>query len=126
MIGNMTADPEIKETGGGSKLAVFSIAINEFWGGEKQVSYFDVKAWGKTAEIIEKYTKKGSQIGIDGRNRQERWQDQAGNNRSKVVIIAEKIDLLSKPDKQNNQGNMSPQDFQNQYGGQEINNDLPF
>ena len=59
-----------------------------------EVSYFTVLIWGKTAENLKPYLKKGTQICVKGFLKQERWTDQQGNNKNRVVIVSEQIQLL--------------------------------
>lgn len=96
LIGRMTADAEVRDLPSGIKVARFTVAVNEFVKGEERANFFDVTAFGKTADIIAQYAGKGSQIGIDGSLRQERWDAQDGQKRSKVVVVAQRIDLLSR------------------------------
>lgn len=58
------------------------------------VSYFDIVIWGKMAESLKKFVAKGKRIGMSGQLVQDRWIDQNGNNRSKVYIVAEEVQLL--------------------------------
>jgi single-strand DNA-binding protein len=75
-----------------------SLAVNEKYtaGGEKKefVSFFEVTVWGKIGEVLNQYLKKGKQIAVDGKLRQERWNDKEGQSRSKIKVIAENIQLL--------------------------------
>lgn len=66
---------------------------------EDVASFFDVVIWGKTAENLKPYLNKGKQIAIVGHLMQDRWKDQNGNNRSKVYIVAEEVQLLGGNDK---------------------------
>ena len=92
LIGRLTADPEMRYLESGKAIASFSIAITRT---RDESDFFDVQAWDKTAEVIVQYCKKGSQIGIEGRLKQERWKDRdSGNNRSKVIIVANRIELI--------------------------------
>jgi single-strand DNA-binding protein len=96
LIGRLTADPEVRYFESGKAIATFSIAITRT---RDESDFFDVQAWEKTAEVIAQYCKKGSQIGIEGRLKQERWKDRdSGNNRSKVLVIATRIELLGAKD----------------------------
>ena len=91
----LATDVELKYLSDGTAVANFSVAK----GGKKKdsVSFFDVVAWGKTAENCSQYIGKGTQIAIDGELDQDRWQNQEGQNRSKVKIIAQRVQFLSKP-----------------------------
>lgn len=99
IIGRLTRDPELKYIQSGSAVANFSIATNKIYtttSGDKkeEVSYFDCVAWGKMGEILAEYCQKGRRIAIEGRLQQRRWDDQDGNKRSKVEIIADNIQFL--------------------------------
>lgn len=94
ITGNLTADPEIRATGSGMLVAKFTVAVNEFYKGEKQSHFFNVTAFGKTAEVLRDWTKKGSSIGVDGRLTQNRWETKEGQKRSMVEIVANRIELM--------------------------------
>ncbi len=95
--GNLTKDPELAYTPKGTPVCRFSIATNRFYKQEeeyqKEVSYFDVTVWAKQAEICSEYLKKGRGVRVVGRLKQDRWQNQEGDNRSKVLIIAEHVEF---------------------------------
>lgn len=101
IIGRLTRDAELKFTAAGMAIATFSIAVNrsvkkgEAW--EDEASFFDVTLWNKLAESLAKHLTKGKQIAVVGSLRQDRWQDQEGKPRSKVVISAETVQLLGSP-----------------------------
>ena len=98
-IGHLTRDEELKYTPGGMAIGNVSIAINrrvkkgQEWVDE--ANYFDVVIFGKQAESLKRFLTKGKQIAVDGFLKQERWQDQqTGQTRSAVKIIANDIQLL--------------------------------
>lgn len=97
LVGRLTRDSELKYTNTGTAIAKFSIAVNrrkrsgDQWTDE--VSYFDIVLWGKTAESLNQYLLKGKQIGVSGELRQNRW-EQDGQNRSKVEVVANNVQLL--------------------------------
>ena len=99
-IGRLTRDPELKQTPSGTSVCNFSIANNRSYssGGEtkEQTNFFDCIAWSKLGEIIAEHCKKGQMIGIDGRLDQRRWDDDNGNKRSKIGIVVENFQFLSK------------------------------
>ena len=113
LIGRLTRDAELKYTSGGQAVCKFSIAVNrrkkngDQW--EDEANFFDIVVWGRQGESLHTYLKKGKMVGIDGELRQDRWQ-QDGQNRSKVEIITNYLQLLggSSGDRQNN--NTSPGD----------------
>ena len=97
LIGRLTRDAELKYTNTGFAVSKLSIAVNRRKksdaGWTEEVSYFDVVLWGKVAEALNQYLIKGKQIAVDGELRQNRW-EQDGQNRSKVEISANNIQLL--------------------------------
>ena len=114
LIGRLTRDAELKYTAGGQAVCKFSIAVNrrkksgDQW--EDEANFFDIVLWGKQGESLQSYLVKGKMIGVDGELRQDRWQ-QDGQNRSKVEIIANYIQLLGggggdRNDRQNYQSSL--------------------
>ncbi|MEE8423861.1 MAG: single-stranded DNA-binding protein [Thermodesulfobacteriota bacterium] len=103
LVGNLTKTPEAVGQGS-TTICNFSLAINrKYKSGDEQkeeVSYFDVVAFGKQADVILQFLAKGSQVLIDGRLQQQRWDDkETGIGRSKVVIVAERVQFLDKKPK---------------------------
>ena len=93
LIGNITADPELKQTQSGTSVCSFSIAINRYSKepDAKKVDFFTVVAWQAKAEFVSRYFKKGSGIVIVGRLENREWTDKQGNKRISTEIIAEEI-----------------------------------
>jgi single-strand DNA-binding protein len=95
--GNLTRDPELKSTPKGTPVCSFSVASNRFYKQDeeyqKEVSFFDVETWAKLAESCAEYLEKGRGVRVVGRLKQDRWQDQEGNPRSKVKIVAEHVEF---------------------------------
>ncbi|MDR2398458.1 MAG: single-stranded DNA-binding protein [Spirochaetaceae bacterium] len=97
LIGRLTRDAELKYTTSGQAVSKFSIAVNrrrkngEQWVDE--ANFFDVVLWGRQGESLNQYLVKGKLIGVDGELRQDRW-EQDGQNRSKVEIVANNLQLL--------------------------------
>jgi single-strand DNA-binding protein len=99
LIGRLTRDPELKYIQSGTAVANFTIANNRTYttnSGEKKedVSYLDCLAWGKMGEIITQYMQKGRRIAVEGRLQQRRWEDQEGNKKSKIEIVADNVQFL--------------------------------
>lgn len=91
-IGRLTKDVEITTTSAGKNIGKVSIAIPRRFkdgNGKRETDFFDLVAFGKTAEFMKNYFHGGSMIGISGRLQQERWSSPEGQNRSKVSIIVE-------------------------------------
>lgn len=108
IVGHLTRDPELKTLQSGTSVCDLGVAVNERvksgdqW--EDRASFFDVTAYGGQAEAIAKFLSKGRQVAIAGRLRQERWQNQQGENRSRVKIIASEVQFVGgRPDGQGQQ-----------------------
>lgn len=89
IAGKLTADPKLAVTSNGTQVAEFSVAVNN----RDAVSYFDCRAFGKTAEFVCKYFRKASSICIDGSLRQERW-TKDGAQRSAVRVVADQVHFV--------------------------------
>lgn len=99
IIGNVTADIEVKYTPSGSAVCNFDVATNDTWkdkDGNKQErpEYHKVVAWGKLAEICGEYLVKGKQVYIEGRIQTDQWEDKEGNKRYTTKIIASTMQML--------------------------------
>ena len=99
IIGNLTRDPEIKNTPTGQTVASFSVATNFVWNdasGQKQerVEFHNVVAWRRLAEICGQYLKKGSKVYIEGRLQTRDWTGQDGVKRYRTEIITENMIML--------------------------------
>jgi len=146
LVGRLTRDAEVKFTVGGQAVCKFSIAVNrrkkngDQW--EDEANFFDIVVWGRQGESLQQYLLKGKMVGVDGELRQDRWQ-QDGQNRSKIEIIANYVQLLGggggSSDRQNFQNaprdssyNDAPRENSNDgsYGGSPKENsftdDIPF
>lgn len=96
--GNITREPEFKETPHGFKVCKIPLAVNRYYKnaageGIEEVSYFDIEAFGKIAEYCESRTQKGRGLRVVGRLKQDRWKTEEGKNTSRVSIIAEHIEF---------------------------------
>ena len=101
LIGHAGQEPEIKTFGEGKKVANLTIATNDSYKNEKgekveQTEWHKVTAWGKTAEIIEKYVTKGKEIAIEGKLTHRSYDDKDGNKRYITEVVANDILLLGK------------------------------
>lgn len=100
LIGNLTRDPEIKYTPKGTAIADIGLAVNRNYttdNGEKreEVTFIDVTLWGRTAEIVGEYCKKGRPLFVEGRLQLDTWDDkQTGQKRSKLKVVGDNIQLL--------------------------------
>lgn len=100
-IGRLTRDAELRYTPNGTAVASFSIAVsNQYGSGDNKresVSYFDCVSWAKLAEITAEYGKKGTRVAVEGRLEQKRWDSPDGKKMSKIEIVVENLQLLSRP-----------------------------
>jgi single-strand DNA-binding protein len=96
--GNVVRDPELHTTPKGTAICQFSVAVNRWFKTqgdqvEKEVSFFDVTAWGKLGEQVQEKGNKGRGVRVVGRLKQERWIDTNGKQCSKVLVIAEHVEF---------------------------------
>ncbi len=102
LIGNLTRDPELKAIPSGNKVCTFSLATNRTYKdaqGQRQekTDYHNIVVWGKTAENVAQYMKKGSQILVEGRMETRSWDDAATNTKKyRTEIIADTVQFGSK------------------------------
>lgn len=100
LMGNLTRDPETRNTPNGQSVTNFSLAVNRTWKGadgqqNEDVSYIDCVAWGKPGEIIAQYLGKGRAILVSGRLDQRSWEDkESGGKRSKVEVVVEDFNFV--------------------------------
>ena len=119
IVGRLTRDMTLTYTSGGMAIGKFSLAVNrkkksgEQWIDE--ASFFDVTCFGKTAENLKQYMTKGKQVGVDGSLHQDRWQDDSGQTRSRVVINADNIQLLGGGTEPAPSRQTEPQGFQDDF-----------
>lgn len=113
LIGNVGQDPEIRYTGdvnNGAKVATFRLATTERYRDrngnlQEHTEWHNIVVWRNTADVVEKYVKKGTQVYIEGRIRTRSWDDQTGNKRYVTEIVADTLQLLGRrPDGQSPQG----------------------
>lgn len=95
--GNVVRQAEMTEPSKGFKVCKFPLAVNRFikssnGDASEEVSFFEIEAYGKMAEICEKYGNKGRGVRVVGRLKQNRWKDAEGKNFNKVFIVAEHVE----------------------------------
>ena len=100
LMGNLTRDPELRYTPKGTAIAKIGLAVNRVWtneAGEKkeEVTFVDVDVFGRTAENVGQYMRKGRPIMVEGRLKLDQWDDkQTGAKRSKLGVVAETVQFL--------------------------------
>ena len=100
MIGRLTRDPELKQTSGGKNLCSFAIAVDKRMkptDGSPSADFFNIKAWGNTAEFVSNYLAKGRLVAVDGRLETRKYTDSTGNNREITEIVADNVQGLDRP-----------------------------
>ena len=102
LMGNLTRDIELKYVTGDNAVANIGIAVNRRFkarDGEwrDETTFVDCEAWGRTAETMSKYLNKGRPVFIEGRLKLDQWQDNSGNNRSKLRVVVENFQFVDSP-----------------------------
>ena len=114
LVGNVGQDPEVRYTGdatNGAKVASLRLATTERYRDrngnlQEHTEWHSIVAWRNTADVIEKYVRKGTQLYIEGRLRTRSWDDQNGNKRYTTEIMADTLQLLGR--KSDNPASMNP------------------
>ncbi len=97
LMGRLTRDPEMRTTTTGKSIANFSLAVDR-GGQDDQADFFDITAWEKLGELANQYLSKGRRCLVQGRLRQDSWDDkETGKKRSKVEVVATDITFLDAP-----------------------------
>lgn len=101
LIGHVGNEPEIKNFGEGKKLAIVNLATSEIYKNDKgekveQTEWHRITAWGKQAEIIEKYVSKGKEIAVDGKLTHRSYDDKNGEKRFMTEVVVNELLLLGK------------------------------
>lgn len=115
LIGRLVRDPERRTTTSGADIWSFTLAVNR---NKEEVDFFDIKATGKTGDLVHLYLEKGFITGVTGTLRQERWEKE-GKPQSRIVVWADRLELLPNKDR-----TVKPQDPTDDF--QEIQEELPF
>jgi single-strand DNA-binding protein len=101
ITGNLTRDPELRETAGGMAILKLGIAVNDRrknpqsgeW--EEVPNFFDVVVFGKRGESLSRFLNKGSKIAVEGKLRWSQWETPDGDKRSKVEIVADDVEFMT-------------------------------
>ena len=125
LIGNLTRDPQLRYTPNERAVCEFGMAVNRKWKSQsgqdgEEVLYVEVVAWGRQAETLDKYMKKGRPIFVEGRLTLDQWESKQGEKRSKIRVTLENFQFLggrqgtgtggaNRPDQQ---GDQKPDDYQ--------------
>ena len=120
LIGNVGQDPEVRYTGdvnNGTKVATLRVATTERYRDrsgnlQEHTEWHSIVVWRNTADVVEKYVKKGTQVYIEGRLRSRSWDDQNGNKRYVTEIVADTLQLLGRRPEGQQQGGYQQQGYQ--------------
>ena len=110
LAGNLTRDPELKQTNTGQAVSDLGLAINERYrnrDGEEveRTCFADVVVWGKQAEACQQYLVKGAPLLVEGTLQQDRWETEDGQKHNKIRIRALRVQFLNRPESANGNGN---------------------
>ncbi|WP_437194307.1 single-stranded DNA-binding protein [Planctomicrobium sp. SH527] len=101
LVGNLTRDPEVKYTTGGTAIAEIGLAVSRTWFDQKsnerkeETTFVDITLWGRQAEVAGEYLSKGRPVLIEGRLQLDTWDDrESGKKRSKLKVIGETMQML--------------------------------
>lgn len=103
LMGNLTRDPELRQTQSGTSVCRFSIAVNRSYNAQDgssrdETCFVEIDCFGKSAENIAKFFSKGKPILVEGRLRQDSWEDkQTGQKRTKLMVVLERFELSGLP-----------------------------
>ena len=112
LIGRLTAEPEAGVTAGGTETSKFRIAVRR---DQETADFINCEAYGKSAETVNRYVRKGHLLGVAGSLRFDQWKNPEGENRSKTYVNVSRIDLLEKKS-----------DVPDGFGLEGVGGDLPF
>ena len=94
--GRLGRDPELRQSKTGTDIVTFSVATNDGWGENKRTNWHRCKAFGKRAETIERYLKKGDSVMVRGSVDYREWTDDQGTNKSITEVLVDDFDFVSK------------------------------
>lgn len=133
IIGRLTRDPESRTLPSGQAISNFGMATNRVWNNpetkekQEQVEFHNIVAFGKLADICNKYLKKGSLAMIEGRIQTRNWKDQEGNTKYRTEIVAEGLQMGPRPQGSKNEEGKEEKVEEIQVEEDEVKNeDIPF
>jgi single-strand DNA-binding protein len=95
LTGRLTRDPEMRTVSNGKTVTTFSIATNEYRGGQEKAEFHTVVTWDRLAEIAAQYLGKGQLVAIEGRLQTRQWEDERKLRHWKTEIVANQVEMLS-------------------------------
>lgn len=125
LSGRLTRDPELKTVGADNRpVCKFGLAVDEFSKGEKRANFFDVVAWGQTAETVARYLTKGREVAIQGSLRWRQWETPEGGKRSAVEVVAQRVQFFGNGQQEGGQQQAAP--VQAPKPAVQVDEDIPF
>lgn len=124
LVGRLVRDPDTISTNGTTR-ATFTLAVQRTYtpkGKEKMADYIPIKAWGKTAELVQRFCTRGMQVGIEGSLQQRTWEDESGKKHGVLEVQAERVHFLEPKGERTTVSQGSPEDFSEI----SLEDDLPF
>ena len=94
LIGNLTADPELKQTQSGVSVCSFNIAVNRKMAKNGEVDFISIQTWRQTAEFVSRHFKKGKPILVCGQLQTRSWTDKDGNKRVATEVVADEVSFV--------------------------------
>jgi len=98
LMGNLTRDVELKKTPSNMSVANVGLAVNRQYRvndeNREETTFVDCEAWGRTAEVMGQYLRKGRPVFVEGRLKLDQWQDRDGNNRSKLKVVIDNFQFV--------------------------------
>ena len=129
LIGNLTRDPELRYTSSGIPVTRFTVAVNRIFKSEKQdVDFIRIVTWRKLAEICGEYLAKGKTVSIEGHLQIDEY-ERDGKKRNSSVVVAERVEILSRKDAVAQSGNFSHNNgtsLEKDGGSQDSDEEIPF
>ena len=120
LMGRLTRDPETRTTTSGKSVTSFSLAVDR-QGQDDQADFFDVTAWEKTGELVAQYLSKGRRCLVQGRLRQDSWDDkETGKKRSRVEVVAFDVTFLDGPSGDSQGGTSAPRGQQSSNNSKDV------
>lgn len=127
VCGRLVRDPELRRTQNGTPVTSFTLAVNRTFknaDGQQEADFLNCVAWNKTAEIVEQYCSKGNLVGVEGRLQSRSYQDNQGNNRTVVEIVADQVQFMQSKDSGNHPAETMAQASEKYYGRNRVANSI--
>ena len=130
LIGNLTSDPELKQSTSGVSVCSFSIAVNRKMAKNNECDFINIVAWRQTAEFVNRYFKRGKPILVCGQIQTRSWTDKQGNKRIATEVVADEVSFVGSNESSTEEKPYAPAAYTtaNNQKFEEIPNDggLPF